>query len=224
MKALLAVVATVVLTACVHQPQTQSRNPSFVAHGAEPIPPKASLERFYQVSRSVDSTTRDTVVEIVVQANFRSPRVQCTNLDGPPTRLSLSLSRLAPAAGANTVLLGVEYEASEGLLVSGARSLQLRLDAASLEPAPMPEPAHREAFTRSEKMLYVVSSHELQRIVAADTAWISLTGRAGRCDSPITGHARGLIALFMERELGDVVLAVTREGIEPPSPTPSIRH
>jgi hypothetical protein len=210
MKALLAVVATVVLTACVNQPQTQSRNPSTFAPGAEPIPSKASLERFYQVTRSVDSATRDTVVEIVVQANFRSARVHCTNLDAPPTRLSLSLSRHAPATGANTVLLGVEYEASEGLLVSGERSLQLRLNDAALEPAQMPEPAHREAFTRSEKMLYAVSSHELSRIVEADTAWMQLTGRAGRCESPITGHARGLIALFMERELADIVVAEIR--------------
>ena len=210
MKALLAVVATVVLTACVHQPQTQSRNPSAFAPAAEPIPPKASLERFYQVSRSIDSTTRDTIVEIVVQANFRSPRVQCTNLDGPPTRLSLSLSRHAPATGANTVLLGVEYEASEGLLVSGERSRQLRLNDTALEPVQMPEPARREAFTRSEKMLYAVSSHELTRIVDADTASIRLTGRAGRCESPITGHARGLIALFMERELANIVVAEIR--------------
>ena len=210
MKALLAVVATVVLTACVHQPQMQSRNPSFFAPGAEPIPSKALLERFYQVTRSVDSTTHDTIVEIVVQANFRSTRVQCTNLDGPPTRLSLSLARHAPATGASTVLLGVEYEASEGLLAGSARSLQLRLNQASLEPMQMPEPAHREAFTRSEKMLYAVSSHELSRIVAADTASMRLTGRAGQCESPITGHARGLIALFMERELGEVVVAEIR--------------
>ena len=207
MKALMAVVATVVLTACVQPSQTQSRNPSAFAPGAEPIPPKASLERFYQVSRSVDSTTRDTVVEIVVQANFRSPRVQCTNLDGPPTRLAISLSRHAAGTDVSPILLGVEYEASEGLLVTGERSLQIRLNGSELEPTQTAEPARRAAFTRSEKMLYTVSSHELQRIVDADTAWVQLHGRAGRCDSPITGHARGLIALFMERELADLVVA-----------------
>ena len=210
MKALLAVVATVVLAACVRQPQPQSRNPSFFAPSAEPMPPKAALERFYQVSRSIDSTTRDSIIEIVVQANFRSPRVQCTNLDGPPTRLSLSVMRLDGAAGTSAVFLGVEYEASEGLVVTGDRSLQLRLNGAQLEPAPTDAPAERAKFTRSEKMLYRMSTHDLQRIVSADTASVHLQGRAGRCDSPVTGHARGLLALFLERELADLVVAEKR--------------
>jgi hypothetical protein len=210
MKALLALAATVVLTACVHQPQPQSRNPSVFTPGAEPVPSAAALERFYQVSRRVDSTTRDSVIEIVVQANFRSPRVQCTNLDGPPTRLSLSLIRNTGATGVSTVFLGVEYEASEGLLVSGARSLHLRLNGSELEPMPAGEPVRRAGFNRTERMHYTVSTNELRRIVDADTASVHLEGRAGRCDSPVTGHARGLIALFMERELRDLVIAEKR--------------
>jgi hypothetical protein len=209
MKALLALVATVVLAACVRQPQPQSRNPSFFTPGAEPIPPKAALERFYQVTRGVDSTTRDSVIEIVVQANFRSPRVQCTNLEGPPTRLSLSITRTG-STGSSAVLLGVEYEASEGLIVGGDRSLQLRLDGSEMQPAPTAARAPRETFTRSEKMQYAISAHELLRIVHADTASLHLQGRAGRCDSPVTGHARGLIALFVERELADLLVAEKR--------------
>jgi hypothetical protein len=210
MKTLLAVVATVVLAACAHQPQPHSRNASFFAPGAEPIPPKPLLERFYQVQRGVDSTTSDSIIEIVVQANFRSPRVQCTNLDGPPTRLSLSITRRSAATRTTAVLLGVEYEASEGLLVSGDRSLRLRLNGSELQPMQTPAPARRERFTRSEKMLYAVTAHDLQRIVDADTASVHLEGRAGRCDSPVTGHARGLIALFLERELADLVVAEIR--------------
>ena len=205
MKALLAALATVVLAACVRQPQPQSRNPSVFAPSAEPMPPKAALERFYQVSRVIDSTTRDSVIEIVVQANFRSPRVQCTNLDGPPTRLSLSVMRHDGAGGGSAVFLGVEYEASEGLVVTGDRTLQLRLNGVQFEPVPTDAPVRRAQFTRSEKMLYRMSAHDLQRIVNADTASVHLLGRAGRCDSPVTGHARGLIALFLERELADLV-------------------
>ena len=207
MKALLALAATVVLTACVHQAQPQSRNPLVFTPGAEPIPPRGALERFYQVTRSVDSTTRDSVIEIVVQANFRSPRVQCTNLDGPPTRLSLSVTRHTGATGASAVFFGVEYEASEALLVSGKRSLLLRLNGVELQPAQAAEPALREAFTRSERMHYTISPDELRQIVDADTASVHLEGRAGRCDSPVTGLARGLIALFIERELGGVSVA-----------------
>src|SRR5688572_15176033 len=210
MKALLAVVATVVLAGCAHQPPPQSRNPSFFAPGAEPIPPKPLLERFYQVHRGVDTTTSDSIIEIVVQANFRSPRVQCTNLDGPPTRLSLSITRRSAATRTAAVLLGVEYEASEGLLVTGDRSLRLRLNGSELQPMQTPSPAPRERFTRSEKMLYAVTAHDLQRIVDADTASVHLQGRAGRCDSPVTGHARGLMALFLERELADLVIAENR--------------
>jgi hypothetical protein len=210
MKALLALVATVVLTACPHQPQSQSHTPSAFTPGTEPVPSTALLERFYHVSRSVDSTTRDSVIEIVVQANFRSPRVHCTHLVGPPTRLSLSLTRQTDTTGVNAVLLGVEYEASEALLVGGKRSLLLRLNGSELQPAQAGDPARREAFTRSEKMHYTISSDELRQIVDADTASVHLQGSAGRCDSPVTGHARGLIGLFIERELGDLSAAAKR--------------
>jgi hypothetical protein len=209
MKALLVLVVTLGLAACASQPQSTGRNPSFFAPGAEPIPPTPLLERYYQVHRGVDTTTRDSLIEIVVQANFRSPRVQCTNLDGPPTRLSLSITRQS-GGGGTSALLGVEYEAEEGLLVSGDRSLRLRLNGSALEPMQTAAPAPRARFTRSEKMLYAVTAHDLQRIVDADTASVHLHGRAGRCDSPVTGHARGLIALFLERELADLVLAENR--------------
>ena len=46
MKSLMAIVATVMLAACVHQPQPPSRNPAAFMPGAEPIPSKPSLERF----------------------------------------------------------------------------------------------------------------------------------------------------------------------------------
>jgi hypothetical protein len=210
MKTLSAVVATVFLAACAHQAAPPSRNPSPFVPAAEPMPSKASLGRFYQVSRSVDSTTHDSIAEIVVQANFRSQRVWCSNLEGPPTRLSLSLVRHVTPAGATGVLLGVEYQASEGLLVSGDGSLELKLNGSELHPLQAGEPVRREAFTRSETMHYLISTTELRRIVDADTASMHLQGRAGRCDSPLTGHARGLIALFMERELGSLPIAEKR--------------
>lgn len=210
MKTLLAVSAAVLLGACVHQPPSPSRNPSLFAPGTDPIPPRASLERFYQVNRFVDSTTSDSVSEVVVQANFRSQRVWCSNIGGPPTRLSLSLAKHANPAGATSAMLGVEYEASEGLLVNGDGSLQVRLDGALLQPLAVGEPAISGQRNRSETVNYAISVDELQRIVGADTASVHLQGRAGRCDSPLTGHARGLIALFIERELGTVATTAKR--------------
>src|SRR5688500_9726222 len=106
MKTLLAVVAAVFLGACVHQAALPAANPSTFAPGTDPIPPRAALERFYQVNRFVDSTTSDSVAEVVVQANFRSQRVWCSNLGGPPTRLSLSLVKRATPAGFTSAMLG----------------------------------------------------------------------------------------------------------------------
>ena len=210
MKTLLAVAAAVCLAACAHGTPAAARATSTFVPATEPIPAKGALERFYHVSRSVDSTTRDSVAEIVIQANFRSARVWCSNLGGPPTRLSLSLTRHSNRAAGTGVLLGVEYEAAEGLLVSGERSLRLRLNGAELQPAQAGEPVRRENFARSETMHYLISTHELSRIVNADTASMHLQGRAGQCDSPLSGHARGLIALFLERELSDLVIAEKR--------------
>jgi hypothetical protein len=210
MKTLPAVAAAVFLAACAHQPPAATRAISTFTPAAEQIPSKGALERFYHVSRSVDSTTRDSVSEVVVQANFRSARVWCSNLDGPPTRLSISLARHSNPTAGTGVLLAVEYEASEGLLVSGERSLRFRLNGAELQPAQAGDPVRREHFAQSETMHYVVSTTELKRIVDADTASVHLQGRAGQCDSPLTGHARGLIALFLERELADLVVAEKR--------------
>ena len=213
MKTLLAVVAAVLLGACARQavpPVAAPTNPSTFAPGTDPIPPRASLERFYQVNRFVDSTTSDSVSEVVVQANFRSQRVWCSNLGGPPTRLSLSLAKHANPGGSTSAMLGVEYEASEGLLVNGEGSLQVRLDGSVLQPPPSGATASADERTRSETMQYAISLEELQRIVGADTASVHLVGRAGRCDSPLTGHARGLIALFIERELGAIAITAKR--------------
>jgi hypothetical protein len=203
MKTLLALVAAVMLNACAHQPPAPTRNPAAFAPGAEPIPPRGSLDRFYQVSRRVDAATADSVTEVVVQANFRSERVWCSNLGGPPTRLSLSLARHVSPEGPTSVLLGVEYEASEALLISGDGLLQVRVNGTTFQPVQASEPIRREGFARSETMHYRITRDELRSIVAADTASVHLNGRAGRCDSPITGIARGLISLFLERELGD---------------------
>ena len=208
MKTLLAVVAAVLLGACTHA-AVRSENPSFFAPGTEPIPPRASLDRFYQVNRFVDSTTTDSISEVVVQANFRSQRVWCSNLGGPPTRLSLSLAKHANL-GAMSAMLGVEYEAAEGLLVNGEGSLQVRLDGAVLQPPPVGATVSGDLSNRSETMQYAITLDELQRIVSADTASVHLVGRAGRCDSPLTGHARGLIALFIERELGIAAITAKR--------------
>jgi hypothetical protein len=56
----------------------------------------------------------------------------------------------------------------------------------------------------------MISTTALHQIVAADTANASVFGQAGKCEFPITGHARGLIALFMERELKTSSVAAWR--------------
>jgi hypothetical protein len=198
-------VLVVVTTACArHVPPT----PAPVAYmSAEPIPSRASLQRYYQVARIVDSTTKDTVTEIVVQANFRNPRVRCSNFDGPPTRLSLTLRKDSSPMATPGALLRLEYQASERLIGHGDRSLQLHLNGETIEPIAVADPNRGEAYARSEVAVYMISTTALHQIVASDTASASVFGEAGRCQIPITGHARGLIALFMERELKTSSLA-----------------
>jgi hypothetical protein len=199
MKRGLTALVAALLLGCVRQ--LPEPLPSQFPLGAQPIPPRALLERFYRASRTVDNAATDTVIQVVVQANFRNAYVRCTQLDGPPTLLSLSLRRHSAVRGATGALLGIEYRASEGLLSGTDRSFHFMLDGAAIEPGPVGDPIPGPPHSQSEIALFSVSAETLRRIIDAGTANARLTGRAGRCEFPISGHARGLIALFMEREL-----------------------
>lgn len=208
MKPAFIVVLAISAFACVRQlPELPH---SHFAIGAEPLPPRTSLERFYQATRTVDTTTSDTLTEIIVQPNFRNQYVRCTHLDGPPTHLSLGLRKHSTVKGTTGALLSVEYLASEALVTGGDRSLQLTLNGAILEPGSAGQPAPGRRHTKTEVAVYAVSAEALRQIVAADTANARVFGSAGRCEFPISGHARGLIALFLERELAQPVVAAWR--------------
>jgi hypothetical protein len=214
--AVLSVVVVAITTSCAQRITTIQTGPAAPAaqsapvFSPEPIPSRASLQRYYVATKLVDSTTRDTLTDVVVQANFRNPRVRCSSLDGPPTRLSLTLRRDSSPLATPGALLRVEYQASERLISHGDRSLRLFVNGETLEPVPYADPNRGEAYTRSEVAVYVISTAALRQIVVSDTASARVFGQAGSCEFPITGHARGLMALFMEKELKTTSVASWR--------------
>jgi hypothetical protein len=176
--------------------------PSSIPADAEPMPPQELLEPFYQVNRTVHPTHGDTLAELMVQENFHNPRVICSKLDAPPVRVTLSLRKHSSPTGPALALLRVDYEADRPLGPAVGRALQLRLDDATVVPLRFGNPTRATRYGASETTQYVVTPAVLHEIVGAARTSARLSGASGRCDFPISGHARGLIAMFAERELG----------------------
>jgi hypothetical protein len=200
MKWLAPAVLLVALVGCQTMPPVETNLGAFPVE-AEPIPPQALLERYYQPSHAVDSSTRESVTELLVQANFRNERVRCTRLPRPPIRLSLSLQKRAAPGSVPATLLTVEYDAAEGLLMSDHEAFRIHLGATTLAPSELGGPLHAERLGGTEIRIYAVTDGDLRQIVGAESAFARLSGRAGICQMPISGHARGLIAMFLDREL-----------------------
>ena len=180
---------------------------SSIAADAEPMPPQELLEPFYRVNRTVHSTRGDTLVELLVQENFHNPQVTCSKLNAPPVRVTLSLRKHSSPVGPALALLRVDYEADRPLGPAVGRALQLRLDDATVVPLRFGNPTRATRYGASETTHYVVTPDVLHEIVGAARTSARLSGASGRCDFPISGHARGLIAMFAERELGAAAMA-----------------
>jgi hypothetical protein len=198
MKRILLVVAVALVAACA---TNTASNPSAFPADAEPVPPQDLLERHYQVNRIVHPASGDTLTELVVQANFLNHRVACSNLKSPPVRVTLMLRKHAPAGGPVLTLLSVDYEAPTPLGPDGDRALHLRLDRATLIPVRYGNATRAMRHSARESMQYVVTAAQLHEIVRAERTSARLSGRAGKCDFPISGQARGLMAMFADREL-----------------------
>lgn len=168
----------------------------------EPVPSETLLEAYYRPTRSVHPTRGDTITDLMVQDNFRSGRVACSNLDSPPVRVTLTLRKHAPHGMSALTLLRVDYEEERPLGPDADRALQLHLDEATIVPTRFGNPTRATRYGASETIQFLVSPAVLQEIATAERTSARLSGRRGRCDFPITGHARGLIAMFAERELG----------------------